>query len=204
MENPFDNDFNVMPEPPPLDDTKAVYKFPSAEGYESIPDDFKPTTDRPVPALRCTHERDDGTRCKKFGIRGTGLDMPAMCFIHGGSLPSVKAKAEAHVLSARMRLIQALPLALDTLLDLAENATAENVKLKAATEILDRSGLKGGMEIQVEINHTANPSEDILKKLQTMRERSAPKIEDLGEKDENIIDEPEDQANGPLHVNSVT
>jgi hypothetical protein len=60
------------------------------------------------------------------------------------------------------------------------------------------------MEIQVEINHTANPSEDILKKLQTMRERSAPKIEDLGEKDENIIDEPEDQANGPLHVNSVT
>lgn len=201
MNNPFDNDFNIMPEPPSLDGEPTTYKFPSAEGYESVPEDFKPTPDRPVPALRCTHERDDGTRCKKFGVRGTGFDMPAMCFVHGGSLPSVKAKAEAHVLSARMRLIQALPVALDTLLDLAENATAENVKLKASTEILDRAGIKGGYELQVDVVNHTNPSEDILKKLQIMRERSAPKLEDLGE---TVEEDAEDQAEAPLHVNQNT
>lgn len=114
-----------------------------------------------------------------------------MCFIHGGSLPNVKAKAEAVVLSARMRLIQSIPMALDTLLDLAENANAEAIKLKAAESILDRTGLKQALEIQVEVTNTASPSDDILKKLAIMRERAAPKLEDLGEKDENEVEEAE-------------
>lgn len=184
MQNPFDSEMNIMPEPPPLDGTNDTYKFPSAEGYENVPADWKPTSARPVPALRCTHERDDGSRCKNFGVRGTGFNgTPSMCFIHGGSLPSVKAKAEATVLSARMRLIQSIPMALDTLLDLAENANAEAIKLKAAESVLDRTGLKQALEIQVEVTNTASPSEDILKKLQIMRERAEPKpLEDLGEK----------------------
>lgn len=207
MENPFDSDYNIMPEPPPLHDNNDTYKFPSAEGYEMVPADWKPTSDRPVPALRCTHVRDDDTRCKKFGVRGTGFNgTPAMCFIHGGSLPAVKAKAEATVLSARMRLLQSLPMALDTLLDLAENATAENVKLKAATEILDRSGIKGGIEIQVEVTNNSNPSDDILKKLQIMRERSeAAKAEEADIVDaEELTDEGEKQAEAPFHATENT
>lgn len=200
LQKPFDDDMNIMPEPPPLTDNNDSYKFPSAEGYENVPADWKPTYDRPVPALRCTHERDDGTRCKKFGVRGTGFNgTPAMCFIHGGSLPAVKAKAEATVLSARMRLIQSVPMALDGLIDLAENANAEAIKLKAIESILDRAGLKQAVEIQVEVTNGANPSDDILKKLQIMRERSTPEPEDLGEQDENVVDEPEDEQTAPLH-----
>jgi hypothetical protein len=192
MQNPFDDDMNIIPEPPSLDGNNSTYKFPSAEGFETVPADWKPTPDKPVPALRCTHEREDGSRCKKFGLRGTGFNgTPAMCFVHGGSLPAVKAKAEATVLSARMRLIQSIPMALDTLLDLAENANAEAIKLKAAESILDRTGLKQALEIQVEVTNAASPSEDILKKLAIMRERAAPKLEDLGEKDENEVEEPE-------------
>lgn len=184
MQNPFDSEMNIMPEPPPLEGTNDTYKFPSAEGYENVPADWKPTNARPVPALRCTHERDDGSRCKNFGVRGTGFNgTPSLCFIHGGSLPNVKAKAEAVVLSARMRLIQSVPMALDTLLDLAENANAEAIKLKAAESILDRTGLKQALEIQVEVTNGASPSDDILKKLAIMRERAAPKLEDLGEKE---------------------
>lgn len=192
MQNPFDSEMNIMPEPPRLEGNNDTYKFPSAEGYETVPDNFKPTHAKPVPALRCTHERDDGSRCKNFGVRGTGFNgTPSMCFIHGGSLPSVKAKAEATVLSARMRLIQSIPMALDTLLDLAENANAEAIKLKAAESILDRTGLKQALEIQVEVTNGASPSDDILKKLAIMRERAAPKLEDLGEK-EDEVDEPTD------------
>ena len=192
MQNPFEDEMDIMPEPPPLGDDEApTYKFPSAVGYETVPADFKPTPDRPVPALRCSHVREDGSRCKKFGIKGTGFDMPSMCLRHGGSLPPVKAKAEAIVLSARMRLIEALPMALDTLLDLAENANAEQIRLKASTEILDRSNVKGGYEVNVEITHGASPSDDILKKLQIMRERAAPQMEDLGEKSEDEVEEPE-------------
>jgi hypothetical protein len=203
MQNPFEPDA-TMPEPPPLEGGTPVYKFPSAVGYETVPEDFKPTPARPVPALRCSHVRDDGTRCKKFGVKGTGFDMPAMCLRHGGSLPPVKAKAEAIVLSARMRLIEALPTALDTLIDLAENASAEAIKLKASTEILDRANVKGGYEITVEVNNGADPSLDILKKLQIMRERAQPQIEDLGEKDETEEDTVEEQAEAPLHVNKNT
>lgn len=209
MQNPFDDDMNTMPEPPPLDDSEPKYKFPSAVGYETVPDDFKPTADRPVPALRCSHVREDGSRCKKFGIKGTGVGagaegtggvggMPSMCLRHGGSLPHVRAKADALVLSARMRLIESLPMALDTLLDLAENANAEAIRLKASTEVLDRTLGKGSIEMKVEITSNENPSDGILKKLQIMRERAAPKLEDLGE---TVEEDAEDQAEAPLHVN---
>ena len=197
MHNPFDDEMNIIPEPPKLDGEESGIKYdkwPSAEGYETVPADWKPRAGRELPALRCTHERDDLSRCKNFGVRGTGFNgTPAMCFIHGGSLPAVKAKAEATLLSARMRLLQSIPMALDTLLDLAENGSAENVKLKAATEILDRSGIKGGFEVSVEVSNNVNPSDDIFKKLQIMRERANPPLEDLGESTEEeseTVDEP--------------
>lgn len=189
MKNPFDDEMDIMPEPPPLDDgSTPKYQFPSAVGYETIPTDFKPTPDRPVPALRCSHVREDGSRCKKFGIKGTGVDggMPSMCLRHGGSLPAVRAKADAIVLSARMRLVESLPMAMDGLIDLAENANAEAIRLKAIESILDRAGLKTPIEMQIEVTNGASPSDDILKKLAIMRERAAPKLEDLGEKEDEV------------------
>ncbi len=201
MQNPFelDEDNNVIINPPDIDDGTGKYtNWPSAEGYETVPDNWKPTAAKPLPALRCTHERDDGSRCKNFGVRGTGFNgTPSMCFIHGGSLPSVKQKAEATLLSVRMRLVQSAPAALEGLIDLAEKpTTGDAIKLKAYTEILDRAGIKGGFEVNVEITSNVSAADEIGKKLALMHERMnadtkqiEEDLEDLGEAE---VAEPEE------------
>jgi hypothetical protein len=208
LQNPFDDDMNVtMPEPPRLDGEEAVKytNWPSAEGYETVPADWKPKAGRELPALRCTHVRDDDSRCKNFGVRGTGFNgTPSMCFIHGGSLPNVKAKAEATLLVARMRLVENTGMALDTLFALTKPGTADNIRLKASTEILDRAGIKGGFDVNVEVQASQSMAEDIGKKLEIMRQRQitaekeAAEAEqaliDEGEYEEDIVDEPEESS----------
>lgn len=202
IQNPFDDDMTVaMPEPPELDgEAPAKYtNWPSAEGYETVPADWKPKSGKELPALRCTHERDDGTRCKNFGVRGTGFNgTPSMCFIHGGSLPNVKKKAEATLLVARMRLVENTGMALDTLFELTKPGTAENIRLKAATEILDRSGIKGGMDINVEVTQNVSLAEDIGKRLEIMRQRqlasAAEAAAELIDEGEQTVDEPEESS----------
>lgn len=195
MQNPFDDDYNII-QPPDINEPTEVYKnFPNAEGYEKVPDNWKPRAGRELPALRCTHERDDGSRCKRFGIRGTGFNgTPAMCMYHGGSLPPVKAKAEATLLSVRMMMVQNAPKAFEILMDLAENSSADAIKLKASTEILDRAGIKGGFEVNVELQSNVSYADEISKKLALMHERmnaDTKQIEedltDLGE-----VDQPEE------------
>lgn len=191
LQNPFDDDYNVvMPEPPELDGEKEPYKnFPSAEGRETVPADWKPRAGRELPALRCTHERDDGSRCKNFGVRGTGFNgTPAMCMYHGGSLPAVKKKAEATLLVARMRLVANTEMALDTLFELTKAGVADNIRLKASTEILDRAGIKGGVDINVEVTQNVSLAEDISKKLDIMRQRQ---LAASAEKEDEIVDEGE-------------
>jgi hypothetical protein len=55
---------------------------------------------------------------------------------------------------ARRKLIQAAPYAVDVLEDLMENAVSEPVKLKASTEILDRAGIRGGMDLSLDVEVT--------------------------------------------------
>lgn len=160
--------------------------WPSAVGYEKVPENWKPTLEKPLPALRCWYVRPDGTRCKKFGVRGTGganTNGKAMCFIHGGSLPPVKKMAEEQVMAARMKLIDNADAAVDVLLSLTQEGRADQVRLGAAKEILDRAGLKGAPELSVEVAHTVSYKDEIQKKLKELKERNAPK-----EPEEDIID----------------
>jgi hypothetical protein len=46
--------------------------------------------------------------------------------------------------------------------DLMENAESEPVKLKAATEILDRAGVRGGIEIDTTVQLDARPAATII------------------------------------------
>jgi hypothetical protein len=194
MQNPFDDDMNIVqPEPPAIDDGSGKYtNWPSAEGYETVPDDWKPRNGRELPALRCIGENTEGERCKRFGVRGTGFNgTPAMCFYHGGSLPGVKKKAEATLLSVRMMLVQNAPKALEQVIDLSQNASAEAIRLKASTEILDRAGIKGGVDISVEVTNNVSAADEIKKKLSLMAERmgadnkqAEDDLADLGEVDE--------------------
>jgi hypothetical protein len=48
--------------------------------------------------------------------------------------------------------MQAAPYAVDKLEELMEYAESEPVKLKAATEILDRAGVRGGIEVDTTVN----------------------------------------------------
>ena len=82
-----------------------------------------------------------------------------MCRFH---LRSVKHKTSDDIERARAKLVQAAPYAVDMLEDLMENAESEPVKLKAATEILDRAGVRGGIEIDSTVNLDVRPAANII------------------------------------------
>jgi hypothetical protein len=59
-------------------------------------------------------------------------------------------------------LLQAAPFAVDKLEELMEYAESEPVKLKAATEILDRAGVRGGYEVDSTVNVEMRPAAEII------------------------------------------
>jgi hypothetical protein len=58
--------------------------------------------------------------------------------------------------------MQAAPYAVDKLEELMEYAESEPVMLKAATEILDRAGVRGGVEIDTNVNIDVRPAADVI------------------------------------------
>jgi hypothetical protein len=95
---------------------------------------------------RCRAIKDDGVRCMLWSsgrIKDDGL-----CRIH---LRSVKRRPGDDIERARAKLTQAAPYAVDVLEDLMQNAVSEPVKLKASTEILDRAGVRGGIEFDANV-----------------------------------------------------
>lgn len=50
-----------------------------------------------------------------------------------------------------------------------EPGTAEGIRLRAATEVLDRVGIRGGIEIDVEVTTTDDPVLLINKRLEKLR-----------------------------------
>jgi hypothetical protein len=106
---------------------------------------------------RCRQIKDDGIRCMLWSsgrVKDDGL-----CRIH---LRSTKHKTSDDIERARQKLVQAAPYAVDMLEDLMENAESEPVKLKAATEILDRAGVRGGIEIDSTVNLDVRPAASVI------------------------------------------
>lgn len=95
---------------------------------------------------RCRAVKDDGLRCMLWSSGRPHDD--GLCRIH---LRSVKKRPGEDIERARQKLTQAAPYAVDMLEDLMQNATSEPVKLKASTEILDRAGIRGGMEVDATV-----------------------------------------------------
>jgi hypothetical protein len=58
--------------------------------------------------------------------------------------------------------MQAAPYAVDKLEELMEYAESEPVRLKAATEILDRAGVRGGVEIDTNVNIDVRPAASVI------------------------------------------
>jgi hypothetical protein len=106
---------------------------------------------------RCNQIKDDGIRCLLWSSGRPKDD--GLCRIH---LRSTKHKTSDDIERARNKLMQAAPYAVDKLEELMEYAESEPVQLKAATEILDRAGVRGGIEIDSNINVDLRPAADVI------------------------------------------
>lgn len=193
-----DNDFTVIQLPDDIDDSEMdneayPYKMgdPEYNAFEDPESPFfgltwkgepgwrGPTSNRPLPTVRCTRIKKNGEQCKNRSIRGLGLDGGrGVCRIHGGQLPSVKAHANKIVQAARMELLNSVPDAVSQIVGLVQNSNDEKIILAAAKEVLDRAGVRGGVEIQVDVNQGASPSEVLWEKLSEMRGGEQKAIED--------------------------
>ena len=106
---------------------------------------------------RCRQIKDDTIRCMLWSSGRPKDD--GLCRIH---LRSTKHKTSDDIERARNKLMQAAPYAVDVLEDLMESAESEPVKLKAATEILDRAGVRGGIEVDTSVNIDVRPAASII------------------------------------------
>jgi hypothetical protein len=106
---------------------------------------------------RCRYIKSDGIRCMLWGSGRPKDD--GLCRVH---LRSVKHKTSDDIERAREKLMQAAPYAVDKLEELMETAESEPVKLKAATEILDRAGVRGGVEIDTTVNVDVRPAAQVI------------------------------------------
>jgi len=97
---------------------------------------------------RCRMMKSDGIRCMLWS--SGRLKDDGLCRIH----LRVQRKPGEDIERARKKIIQAAPYAVDVLEELMESAISEPVRLKASTEILDRAGVRGGIEIDANIEVT--------------------------------------------------
>lgn len=131
-----------------------------------MPLGWKPTPRHPVPVVRCVQIKKDGLRCKAWSIRGYDK-----CFKHAGPgalMPdgNVNKYAAGIVEAARLRLVDSADMALDVIHDLYSNpGTSEGIRLKAATEVLDRAGIRGGIEVDVTIEEVGSPVDELKKRI---------------------------------------
>lgn len=106
---------------------------------------------------RCRTIKDDGIRCMLWSSGRPADD--GMCRVH---LRSESRKPGDDIERARQKLQQAAPYAVNLLEELMETAESEPVKLKAATEILDRAGVRGGIEVDTSVNLDVRPAATVI------------------------------------------
>lgn len=100
------------------------------------------TVDLDLVARRCTAtSKQSGQRCRRRPIVGGSV-----CVMHGGGAPQVRAAADA-------RLLALVPAALDALERLVTDPRPEMtaMRLRAAIEILNRTGIKAPEQVSVEV-----------------------------------------------------
>ena len=114
---------------------------------------------------RCRAVKDDGIRCMLWSSGRPKDD--GLCRVH---LRSMSRKPGEDIERARAKLTQAAPYAVDILEDLMQNAASEPVRLKASTEILDRAGVRGGVEFdaRLEVTDGRAPAQIVAERLQRL------------------------------------
>jgi hypothetical protein len=148
---------------------------------------------------RCTQIKDDGIRCMLWSSGRPKDD--GLCRIH---LRSTKHKTSDDIERARNKLMQAAPYAVDKLEELMEYAESEPVQLKAATEILDRAGVRGGIEIDSNVNIDVRPAAEVInERLERLAKGAIQAAAMLSQSGVDIVDA-EVVEDGPKSNGSVT
>ena len=106
---------------------------------------------------RCKYIKSDGVRCLQWW--NGDEDNNGLCRTH---LAYGARSTQAMIAIARDRVKQGTIGAVDTISDLMDNAASETVRLKAATEILDRANIRGGTDVNVEVTIDARQPVEIL------------------------------------------
>lgn len=136
------------------------------------------TPDHKLPLLpeRCARTRADGSRC--WGWSWPTVRAEGFCRNHTSSA-AFNATDQMNKLNdaAKMRLSQLTGPSLEALEDLILNSTVPAVRLKAATEVLDRVGIRGGSELTISghVEHeVVDPAQAVRDRLNTLAERMKP------------------------------
>lgn len=139
----------------------------TADDFEDDENKFIPSIRRPLPTFPCTHVNDAGEQhCTEPGMAGLG-PQEALCRIHirGKSKDKLRERARAQIEAAKLRLTQDTDLAVETIESLMQPGTPDAIRLKAAETVLDRAGIRGGVEIDLGVEVTVNPLDEIKHKL---------------------------------------
>lgn len=131
----------------------------------------------PVLPRRCSRHRADGSRC--WAWSWPAVSAAFQCKTHAPKF-AFDAVGQAAALrdASRLRIADLTPHAVGVLEDLMLNSQVPAVRLKAATELLDRDGIRGGTELTVsgQIDHNAiDPAQVVRDRLQGLANRLAPK-----------------------------
>lgn len=151
---------------------RGIKGSPEEQG-SNIPVNWKPTLEKPVPVVRCTTIKRDGKQCNRWSIRGI-----TVCAMHGGKRPNMRKQADAVVEAARLKILGLTEEAVGVLDDLIKVGTNDAIRLKAAQDILDRAGIKGTIDVNVEVEHKTSPAELVTQRLQKL---AGAEIEPLAE-----------------------
>lgn len=149
-----------------FDPEKYRYEIREKPGWQA-------TYENPIPRVRCTAiAKSTGEQCARTARAGL-----MVCDTHGGSRKVNQRQAQRVIEAARERLINLTDGAVNVIEDILQDyETSSAVRLKAATTVLDRTGIGPKTEQKVEVEHKLDVSSDIRKKLEAMA-RDRPAIE---------------------------
>lgn len=111
---------------------------------------------------RCVARKADGSRCWYWNDGSINRD--SVCAKHTRQAPKNGNVKPDLITLARNRLTSAAHGAVDELESLMNTAVSEPVRLGAAKEILDRVGIRGGIEIEQKVEVTTNSASELLAK----------------------------------------
>lgn len=134
----------------------------------NIPQGWKASYSNPLPPIRCTGTIRNGERkgeqCGKWSLKGS-----TVCDRHGGSLPSVQEAAAKRIEEARKQLMGMAPTAAEVINDIMLSGDNDAVRLKAAQDILDRTGILKGQEVTMDVRTEDTAAKEIEQRLAQMR-----------------------------------